>query len=281
MSDHDHDCECNKCCPGPIGPQGFQGPQGNQGPAGSQGPAGISGSQGIQGVQGNDGQPGPMGPVGPLGPQGLNGLTGATGAQGPQGNNGLDGAQGPLGPQGPQGPQGLQGPKGDCVECHCDHVKPEYAQLYSDQTQNLAPSLGANLAGGVVTFDNVIVATSNIDTSLAATTGAITINRKGWYRIDQAVDGTLNPLSAPLIAWGLAIFRNGLFVPGSMFVDMTISPDQQANETSASLMMLFNAGDSFTLNNMCIQNLLLGQAVGGVNSSPNSAAINIELVEAL
>lgn len=255
------------CCQGPVGPQGLPGVQGPQGP------------QGIKGDMGPQGLPGIQGQIGLQGPQGVQGQPGQIGPQGIPGKDGSNGLQGPMGPMGPQGLQGQQGPKGDCVACPCDCAI-EYAQVYSQMNQTLALSPGIDMAGGVVVFEKTQVVTSGIDISNAAINGQIKINKAGWYRIQKDVCGALNPLPSPLIAWGLALFINGSIIPGSVFVDMTLSPDQQANETSSLFFVHFNVGDVLTLNNMCIQSLLLNAVVAGVNSQSNSASLTIQLLKA-
>ncbi len=294
MSDHDNDKDCGCCCPGPTGPMGPQGVQGMQGPMGPQGNAGSNGKDGQAGPQGLMGMQGPPGPqgnagkdgdTGPQGPQGIQGGVGQQGSQGlpgVDGKDGKDGNEGPLGPQGPMGLQGIQGIPGDCVECPCDCEPIEYAQIHSDVGQSLALSPGLNLAGGPVLFNNVDVSTANIDVSNVGINGEIKFLKAGWYRVYDQVCGTLNPLSSPLIVWGLALFKNGLIVPGTIFVDMTLSPDQQANETSAVSLVHFNVGDVLTINNMTIQTLLLTapNAALGVNAQANSASMQIQLVKA-
>ncbi|MFI5405456.1 MAG: hypothetical protein ACHQ1D_02965 [Nitrososphaerales archaeon] len=246
---HDHDKKCNcKCCPGPMGHDGKQGPKGEQGVPGIQGVPGVNGVNGVNGV---DGQMG---------------------------------AQGPMGPVGPAGEQGPMGPKGDCIECPCDckPEEPEFAQVYSTADQNLFASPGINLPGGVVLFENAVFATPNIDITNAALLGQIKVNKAGWYTIEQSVCGTLNPLSAPLIVWGLAIFKNGLIIPGTTFVDMTLSPDQQANNTSSLIIVFLNVGDVLELHNMTTQNLLLNAiaaGTNGINAQSNSASFKIASIK--
>jgi len=261
--EHEHNkCNCDKCCPGPMGHMGPQGPKGLQGAQGPQGPKGLDG---INGVDGADGAPG------------KNGLNGA---------NGQDGAQGPMGPQGEPGLQGLQGVPGDCVQCPCDcepHEN-EFAQVYSNLDQNLAASGGINLAGGVILFENNVFASPNIDISNANINGEIKVNKSGWYTVEQEVCANLNPLSEPLIAWGLALFKNGALVPGTTFVDMTLSPVQQANNTSSLFLMFLAAGDVISLHNMTAQNLNLNAISAGtfgINAQSNSASLRIASVKLL
>jgi uncharacterized protein (DUF486 family) len=247
---------------------------------GSQGIPGRDGLPGRDGKKGDKGDRGERGDQGIRGEKGDQGEPGQPGLDGLPGQNGLDGAEGPAGPKGDQGPQGVPG---DCVECPCDcNPDFEYAQLYSDQPQALAVSPGFNMSGGAVLFNNVAVSTPGIDVTNAGINGEVKILKAGWYRILDQVCATLNPLSAPLIAWGLALFKNGAIVPGTTFVDMTLSPEQAANNTGAIALVHFNANDVLSLNNMCVQQLLLtapGPAQG-INAQSGSASMQIQLVKA-
>jgi hypothetical protein len=288
--------KCACCCPGPLGPmgpmghsgpQGVQGLQGNpglngvdgqQGLQGGTGPRGAKGDKGDKGDQGLMGQPGPQGIKGDKGDQGEKGDGGPQGIPGKPGVDGLPGAQGVQGLQGNPGEQGLQGPKGDCVECPCDCLADEFAQVYSQVNQNLVGSPGLNLGGGAVKFEALAVNSPGVDVSNAAALGEVKVLKAGWYTVEHEVCGSLNPLSAPLIAWGLAVFKNGVLVPGTTFVDMTLSPDQQANNTGSLFIMHLDANDVLTLHNICTQNLLLNAIPGGsmgINAQANSASFRL------
>lgn len=304
-----HDC---KCCPGPTGQTGPQGPWGPQGVPGAQGPRGLQGLQGpkgADGVKGDTGLPGLTGASGPQGPKGDTGLPGAAGAnglQGPQGlvgatgpaglqgpkgdtgaagNDGLQGpegsvgAVGPMGPQGPRGEQGTQGLKGDCVECPCGSTKPEYAMVFSLVSQVLSSSPGLNMPGQAVLFEKSIVSTANIDVSMASVNGQITVKKKGWYRVNKAVSAALTPIGIPLNVWSMALFINGKLMDGSCFANMTISPDQQMNQTTASVIYEFDVGDVVTLNNTSVTTLHLNAIMLGSNVAPLSASFNMFLLE--
>lgn len=262
------------CCAGPIGPQGIpgvQGPQGNQGPRGIQGNDGPRGLQGLQGPQGNQGDPGLIGPPGPIGPQGLTGQNG---------HDGKDGVDGPMGPMGPQGLQGQQGPKGDCVACPCDCDKPEFAEVYSITTQNLAPSPGANLAGQVCILEKTIFSTANIDVSQAAVSGKIIVNKAGWYDVSTGISGALNPIPSPIPVWTLSLFLNGVIAPGSTFANQTISPEQKANEIVADVFVHCNVGDVLELANTSTNVVFMSAPSAGTNAQTNSAYLKIILLKA-
>ncbi len=267
--------EENKCCCpviiGPQGPQGVPGPQGIPGQDGMQGLPGQPGSDGAAGAQGVPG------PAGPAGPQGLRGEPGHPGQQGPQGSAGPAGMQGIQGLQGDMGPQG---PKGDCVECPCECPDPEFAEVFSTLTQTLVSSPGPNMAGGIVLLENSIFSTPNIDISQAGSNGKITINLAGWYDIYTGLCGSLNPIASPLPVWTLSLFKNGVIVPGSTFANMTLSPEQKANEIVADVFVHMDAGDYLELANTSDANVVLQAPSLGTNAQTNSAYLKVILLKA-
>lgn len=221
--------------------------------------------------------PGEMGQPGPQGVQGLQGVPGS------QGQMGAQGVEGHTGPMGPQGLQGLQGPKGECVECdhhHPECPKPEYAEVYSLAVQTLAASPGPNLAGQVALLENTIVATANIDVSMAASLGEITVKRAGWYDVATGICGALNPIASPLPCWTLSLFKNGVIVPGSTFANQTISPEQKANEIVADVFVHFNSGDVLKLCNTSSAQILLSAPTLGTYAPTSSAYMKITLLQA-
>ena len=129
------------------------------------------------------------------------------GAQGPSGAQGFAGNQGPMGSQ---GPAGIPGPVGEVGPC-CSFGLPGWANLYSQLSQTINPF---NTAGDTVLFEGINSATSGVDTSLAAINGSITINSDGLYKIDISAQG-FNLSFANI--WSLALYLDGLFVPGSSF----------------------------------------------------------------
>lgn len=272
---------CGGCCPGPIGPVGPQGVQGIQGVAGPQGQPGSAGSvgpmgpMGAVGPSGADGAPG----IGLIGPQGPRGADGAVGPAGPQGQPGQTGSVGPVGPMGPMGPQGLQGVPGNCVECKSDD-NTEFAECYSQVSQQLFASPGTNMPGGVVLLEQTIVATSGIDASLAASAGQIKINVQGWYDVAAGMTGLLNPIPAPLPVWTLSLFLNGVIVPGSTFSNLPLSPAQASNEITADTYIFCNVGDVLTLANTSTAPVFLSAPTLGTNAQTNSAYLKLVLLRA-
>lgn len=286
VSKSSKDCNCNNCCPGPMGnqgPQGAQGLQGVPGPVGSAGQPGQNGAigpQGPSGLQGPQGVDGPLGPVGPSGPVGTQGIPGQNGLQGQPGQNGQNGPQGPMGPQGLQGLQGMQGVPGDCVNCESEESVTEFSQVYSQLPQDLFPSTGPNLAGGVVLFEKMIVSTANIDSSQASVNGKITINLAGWYDIASSMTGLLNPIPAPLPVWTLSLFLNGVIIDGSTFSNLPLSPAQASNEVTSDTYVYCNVGDVLTLANTSSAHVFLSAPTLGTNAQTNSAYLKIQLLRA-
>lgn len=218
------------------------------------------------------GQTGAVGPVGPQGPQGIQGIQGVPGQVGAQG---VEGAVGPM------GLQGQQGVPGDCVRCDSDcDCDPEFAEVYSVITQNLFASPGSNAQGGTVILENTIFSTSNIDVSQSASSGKIYINKAGWYDVATGMCGALNPIPSPLPVWTLSIFKNGVIVPGSTFANMTLSPEQKANEIVADVFVHFNKGDYIELSNTSSSAITLTAPLLGSTAQTNSAYVKLTLLKA-
>lgn len=161
-----------------------------------------------------------------------------------------------------------------------DYCEPEFAEVYSIVTQNLSASLGANLAGQVVLLENTIFSTSNIDVSQAASIGRITINKAGWYDVSTGMSGALNPIASPLPVWTLSLFKNGVIVAGSTFANMTLSPEQKANEIVADVFVHLAAGDYLQLANTSSAAIQLTAPSLGTNAQTNSAYMKLVLLKA-
>jgi hypothetical protein len=158
--------------------------------------------------------------------------------------------------------------------------KPEYAEVVSQTAQTLTASPGPNLAGQIVKLEATVKATANIDVSQAATNGKVIINRAGWYDVFTAFCGALDTLDSPLPVWSLSLFRNGVIVPFSTFVNMTISPEQKANMILGDVFMDFNVGDVLELAYTSDAPIDLTAPTNGTNAQPNSAFLKIVLLEA-
>lgn len=168
-------------------------------------------------------------------------------------------------------------------DCDCDGgagCEPEFAEVYSTQTQDLAASPGLNLPGQIVLLENTLFATANIDVSQAASNGKVTVNKAGWYDVYTGLCGSLNPIASPLPVWTLSLFKNGILVPGSTFANMTLSPEQKANEIVADVFVHFNAGDVLELANTSTANVVLTAPSLGTNAQTNSAYLKLVLLKA-
>ncbi len=219
------------------------------------------------------GDRGPQGLTGEQGLQGIQGVTGLTGAQGIQGLQGI---------QGQKGDQGIQGPKGDCVECdrHCKSGLSDFAEVYSSVSQTLSASPGVNLAGTSVVWENTIYTTANIDVSSAAVNGKVTVKMAGWYELGYGAAAFLNPVPSPLPVWSVSIFKNGSYVPGSTICALPISPEQQATEIVADLLVHLDAGDNVVLANTSTATLFLNAPTLGTNAAANSSFLVVKLLKA-
>jgi len=163
---------------------------------------------------------------------------------------------------------------------HKECPKPEFAEVYSGLAQTLAASPGPLLKGGVVTLENTIFSTPNIDVSQAASNGKIIVNRAGWYDVYTGMCGTLNPIPNPLPVWTLSLFKNGVLVPGSTFANMPLSPTQGSNEVVADVFVHLVAGDVLELANTSINPVFLTAPTIGTNAPTNSSYLKLILLEA-
>lgn len=246
-------CKCKNECPEEC-PRGPQGPRGPMGPRGHQGPQGIPGDEGPAGVEG------PMGPIGPKGD-----CVSCPGEKGDKGDPGLPGAPGIPGPMGPVGPQGPMGPQ----------LANEYAMLVSNLQQTLAQSPGANLAGGIVLYEQVLISTLGIDVTNANLNGDVVINVAGVYSISMGVCGSLNPIQSPLPVWTTSLFKNGIIVPGSSLANMTLSPEDKADEIVVDLLVSLSAGDILSVANTSTAPIVITAPTLGTNAQTNSAFLKL------
>lgn len=165
---------------------------------------------------------------------------------------------------------------------HHDHkcCDPEFAEVYSSIQQTLAASPGTNLAGQAVLMENTVFATSNIDVSQVGVSGNVTVNKAGWYDVATGICASLNPIASPLPVWSLSLFKNGAIVPGSTFANMTLSPEQKANEIVADVFVHFNKGDIISLANTSSAQIVITSPTLGTNATPNSCYMKLSLLKA-
>lgn len=181
----------------------------------------------------------------------------------------------------------------DChivVKCGCDDnggsghdrkcAEPEFAEIYSIANQNLSASAGADMAGGVALLEKSVFATANIDISQAASNGKVYVKKSGWYDVATGICAALNPIASPLSVWTLSLFKNGAIVPGSTFANMTLSPEQKANEIVADVFVHLLAGDYVELANTSNAAIQLNAPSLGTNAQTNSCYMKLILLKA-
>jgi len=161
---------------------------------------------------------------------------------------------------------------------HC--CESEFAEVYSSLPQTLMASPGPNMPGQFALLEQTIFATANIDVSLAASQGKIIVNKSVWYDIATGICASLNPIASPLPVWSLSLFKNGIIVPGSTFANMTLSPEQKANEIVADVFVHCLAGDVIQLANTSNATIELNAPTLGTNATTNSAYMKLTLLRA-
>jgi len=189
---------------------------------------------------------------------------------GPQGPSGSQGTQGPMGLTGPQGPGGLQGPQGVAgPQGPCCAVQGTYAGLYSDMDQTVASS-------GSPFLDQLITSTLSIDTSMAATTGVVTLNNSGIYLISFSVQGAA---AAPPAAWSFSLYKNGTLVPGTTWTAFTGSSSELIRQTGGGALVSITSGDTIQIVNTSSGSVNLEAASAGVMVPVNCVNLTIQLVQ--
>lgn len=161
-----------------------------------------------------------------------------------------------------------------------EQCKPEFAEVYSSIGQSLAASPGPNVPGQFAMLEQTVYATANIDVSLAATQGKVGVMKSGWYDVATGICASLNPIASPLPVWSLSLFKNGSIVPGSTFANMTLSPEQKANEIVADVFVHLLAGDYLQLANTSTAPIELTAPTLGTYAATNSAYMKLILLEA-
>jgi hypothetical protein len=195
------------------------------------------------------------------------------GPQGPKGSQGTAGPSGPVGAQGfigPQGPQGIQGPPG--TPCTAQAT---YGGAYSSVTQ-IIPS------GEAPVFESITQASADIDFTMAAITGIITINRTGIYSIEFATQGTLTPpFPKPVPAFSFSLLQNGVLVPGSAYTSFTSSPNDTVSHTGGTTLISVVTGDTIQLLNTSAYSVTLEGNPGGSLVPTDAVSINVILLQPL
>ncbi len=177
------------------------------------------------------------------GPQGVPGM------QGEQGIQGVPGPQGVAGNTGLQGPQGLQGPPGkDCErDDHC--CDKTYLHVYSLLDQSLGPNGSPT---DFAKFENAAeISPLDFDIIGAPGSGMVRFLKSGVYQMVWNADGKLTPpFPAPVPAWGLSVYRNGILIPQSSNAGFSESPDDEAISISCNFNVRINAGDILQVKNI-------------------------------
>jgi hypothetical protein len=76
------------------------------------------------------------------------------------------------------------------------------------------------------------------------------------------------------------LFKNGSIIPGSTFANMTLSPEQKANEIVADVFVHCDKGDVLELANTSNATVVLQAPSLGTNAQTNSAYLKLVLLKA-
>jgi hypothetical protein len=138
------------------------------------------------------------------------------------------------------GPQGETGP--------CCPFTGLFAGLYSALDQFAIPSGASPLLEGVT------VSSVGIDTTMAGVTGEVTVNVAGVYSVTWNVAGELTPpYPAPVPSVSLALFLDGVIVPGSGNAAFLSSPDDVVTNLGNTAFITIAAGQVLKLVNTTVE----------------------------
>jgi hypothetical protein len=79
----------------------------------------------------------------------------------------------------------------------------------------------------------------------------------------------------------MSLFKNGVIIPGATNPNVTISPEQQANEVPTDVFVYFAVGDVLELANTSTNILHLTTPSLGTNAQTNSAYLKVSLLKAV
>lgn len=100
--------------------------------------------------------------------------------------------------------------------------------------------------------------TPDFDISLAASQGMVKFLVSGIYQICWDGDGMLAaPFPSPVPSWGLGMWKNGVFIPGSAIASYSQSPDDDANALAAIFNVNITSGDVIQIRNVSTAPIVL------------------------
>jgi hypothetical protein len=208
--------------------------------------------------------------------------TGPTGSSCPCPTGALTGPTGSTGPTGPTGPTGSQGvsitgatgPTG-ATGSGSDITRPR-AHLYTTVSQTLAGSTGANLPGTSVVFENTVpLSVNNIDISMANANGSIKFLQAGLYRTYHTTSSSILSISEPIPGIAFGLFLNGIYIPGSCFQTMSISPASSINFAGGVAEFTVAVNDILTVASCSTNVVLLNASTTGITAPSVTASLNI------
>ena len=131
------------------------------------------------------------------------------------------------------------------------------ANIYSQVNQTILPN-------GTVKFEGINVQNSKINTSAAATTGAITFTSNAVYLVTYKLECHLTPpfpIPVPAFSFGLTLNNN--VIPGSVSGDYISSPDEIVRVITGSVIVKVNSGQTLRLVNTSLNPVdLIADAYG-------------------
>lgn len=131
------------------------------------------------------------------------------------------------------------------------------ANIYSQMNQTILPN-------STVKFEGINIQNSKINTSAAATTGAITFTSNAIYLVTYKLECHLTPpFPNPVPAFSFGLTLNNTLVPGSATGDYISSPDEIVRVITGSTIIKVNSGQTLRLINTSLNPVdLIADAYG-------------------
>lgn len=133
------------------------------------------------------------------------------------------------------------------------------------------------LLGDSVRFESVgAIVPGNFDVSLAGTTGQVLFLTAGVYSVSWRVSGQLTPpFPDPVPVWALALYLDGVAVPGSCFAGFSLFPEELSINGASNVLLVVAAGQVLTLQSTSLMSIDLVSSTPGSSVLPISATLTI------
>jgi hypothetical protein len=118
---------------------------------------------------------------------------------------------------------------------------------------------------------------------MAATTGAVTFNAAGIYKVSYSVQATPTSMMGSPISLAFSLFLNGTYVSGSTFAGLLSMPISETigYNICGEVYVTIAAGQTLTLASSSVDTMQLTSVSAGSTAPVSSASMDIVLIQAM